>query len=50
MTEDSIDVYANSVSVTTSVYDAILVFGTRTAVSSRDRNRWSRSTKSVAFA
>jgi hypothetical protein len=33
MTEDSIDVYANSVSVTTSVYDAILVFGTRTAVS-----------------
>ena len=32
MTEESIDVYTNSVSVTTSVYDALLVFGTRTAV------------------
>ena len=32
MTEESVDVYTNSVSVTTSVYDALLVFGTRTAV------------------
>ena len=32
MAEESVDVYTNSVSVTTSVYDALLVFGTRTAV------------------
>jgi hypothetical protein len=32
MSEEPIDVYANSVTVTTSVYDALLVFGTRTAV------------------
>jgi hypothetical protein len=32
MTEESVDVYTNSVSVTTSIYDALLIFGTRTAV------------------
>ena len=32
MTEETVDLYANSVSVTTSVYDVLLVFGTRTAV------------------
>jgi hypothetical protein len=32
MTQETMDVYANSVSVTTSVYDVLLVFGTRTAV------------------
>ena len=32
MTEESIDLYTNSVSVMTSVYDVLLVFGTRTAV------------------
>jgi hypothetical protein len=32
MSEESIDVYANSVSVTTSIYDVILAFGTRTAI------------------
>jgi hypothetical protein len=32
MTQESTDIYANSVSVTTSVYDVILAFGTRTAI------------------
>ena len=33
MSQESVDIYANSVSVTTSVYDVILAFGTRTAIS-----------------
>jgi len=32
MSQESVDVYANSVSVLTTVYDVMLVFGTRTAV------------------
>ena len=32
MSQESIDIYANSVSVTTSVYDMTLAFGTRTAI------------------
>jgi hypothetical protein len=32
MAPESLDIYANSVSVTTSVYDVILAFGTRTAI------------------
>ena len=32
MSQESVDIYANSVSVTTSVYDVILAFGTRTAI------------------
>jgi hypothetical protein len=32
MSQESVDIYANSVSVTTSIYDVILAFGTRTAI------------------
>ena len=33
MSQESVDIYANSVSVTTSVYDVLLAFGTRTPIS-----------------
>jgi hypothetical protein len=32
MSQEPVDIYANSVSVTTSVYDVIMAFGTRTAI------------------